>query len=307
MSAAPAPGDVRPALLAGFGCYLLWGVSPLVYQAIARQGPDVWEITGHRALWSVLFAGALVLLARQSAQVVSVFRRPRTLGLLAASTVLIAINWTLFVWAVNNGRTLETSLGYYLNPLLNMALGALLFHERMDRFGRAAVAAAAIGVALQALALGALPLISLVLAFSFAAYGAIRKQIGVEAQTGLFVECLLLLPFGLAYALWLETSGAGHFRDGVASALWLIAGGAMTVAPLVLFAWAARRLPYASMGFLQFLAPTISFGIGVGQGEPLTALRLASFACIWTGAAVFAFGAWRRGRALPAEAVQSAA
>jgi len=291
---SPPAVDPRPAFLAGAACYVLWGVSPLLYQAIGRAGPDAWEITGHRAVWSVLFAGALALLARQGVQVRQAFRRPRTIGLLALSTALIAVNWTLFVWAVNNGRTLETSLGYYLNPLLNMALGALLFRERIDRFGRVAIGAAAVGVLLQGIALGALPLISLALAFSFAAYGAIRKQVSVDAQTGLFIECLFLAPFGLAYVFWIGE--AGHFTDGPATALLLISGAVMTVAPLMLFSWAARRLPYSTMGFIQFLAPTLSFGIGVGQGEPLNALRLLSFAFIWTGAAVFAWGAWVRTR-----------
>lgn len=296
----PPTVDPRPAFLAGVACYVLWGVSPLLYQAIGRVGPDAWEITGHRAVWSVLLAGLLVLLARQGPQVRQVFRRPRTLALLGASTALIAVNWSLFVWAVNNGRTLETSLGYYLNPLLNMALGALLFRERIDGLGRIAIATAAVGVVLQGLALGALPIISLVLALSFAAYGAIRKQISVDAQTGLFVECLFLAPFGLAFIWWLESSGAGHLRQGVPTLLWLVSGALMTVGPLVLFAWAARRLPYSTMGFIQFLAPTLSFTIGVSQGEPLNALRLASFAFIWVGAAVFAYGAWVRTRRLRA-------
>lgn len=290
--------DPRPALLAGVACYVLWGLAPLLYQAIGRSGPDVWEITGHRAVWSVMFAGALVLLARQGPEVLGVFRRPRTLALLGVTTALIAVNWTLFVWAVNSGRTLETSLGYYLNPLLNMGLGALLFRERLDGFGRAAIAVAAVGVLLQGLALGALPVISLVLAFSFGAYGAIRKHISVDAQTGLFIECLLLAPFGLAYVFWI--GDAGHFADGSTSALLLISGGAMTVAPLVLFAWAARRLPYSTLGFIQFLAPSLTFMIGVSQGEPLNALRLASFAFIWAGAGVFAYGAWTRTRRLRA-------
>jgi chloramphenicol-sensitive protein RarD len=272
----------------------------LLYQAIDRAGPDAWEITAHRAVWSLLFAGALVALAGQVGEVRSVLRQPRTLGLLALTTALIACNWTLFVWAVNNGRTLETSLGYYLNPLLNMAIGAVLFREHMGRFGRWAIAAAAVGVALQALALGALPVISLVLAMSFATYGAIRKQISVNAQTGLFIECLLLAPLGAAYLVWLGPDG--HFAQDIATAGLLVAGGAITVAALVLFAWAARRLPYSTVGFIQFLAPTISFCIGVSQGEPLNALRIASFGFIWLGAGIYAVGAWRRTRAAKLEA-----
>ena len=294
--------DVRTPLLAGVLCYVIWGLSPLVFQAIGRTGADAWEIIGHRAVWGVLWAAVLVLLARQGPAVRAALRRPRTLGLLVVSTLLIVFNWAMFVWAVNNGRTLETSLGYYLNPLLSMAAGAWLFREKLDRFGQAAIAAAAVGVLLQGRALGALPLISLGLAVSFAAYGVIRKQINVDAQTGLFIECLMILPFGLLYVLWLESAGAGHFTDSASSALWLLAAGPITVAPLVLFSWAARRLPLATVGFLQFLAPTISFCIGVSQGEALNPLRILSFVFIWTGAAIYALGAWRRTRQLRLEA-----
>jgi chloramphenicol-sensitive protein RarD len=183
-----------------------------------------------------------------------------------------------------------------------MAAGAWLFRERLDRWGYAAIAAAAVGVLLQGLALGALPLISLALAFTFAAYGVIRKRVSVDAQTGLLIECLLILPYGLAYVLWLESTGAGHFLDGPGSAFWLLAAGPITVFPLVLFSWAARRLPLATIGFMQFLAPTISFVIGVSQGEPLNTLRVLSFVFIWAGAAVYALGAWKRAQALKVEA-----
>jgi chloramphenicol-sensitive protein RarD len=169
-------GDVRAPLLAGIACYGVWGLSPLVFQAIGRTGADAWEIIGHRAVWGVLWAAVLVLLARQGPAVRAALQRPRTLALLVASTLLIVVNWTLFVWAVNNGRTLETSLGYYLNPLLSMAAGAWLFREKLDRFGLFAIAAAAVGVALQGLALGALPLISLALAFTFAPMGSSERQ-----------------------------------------------------------------------------------------------------------------------------------
>lgn len=297
-AAGAAPPEARAALIAGFVCYALWGLAPLVYQPMGRAGADAWEIMGHRAVWSVLWAGALVLLARQGGQVMAVLRQPKVVGWLTVSTLLIALNWALFVWAVNSGRTLETSLGYYLNPLLNMALGAWLFRERLDRFGAFAIGLAAAGVALQALALGRLPWVSLTLAVSFAAYGVIRKRVAAEAQTGLFVETLLMTLPGLAYVVWLESRGAGHFLQDPGTGLLLSLAGPVTVLPLALFSWAARRMPLSTLGFLQFLAPTISFCIGVAQGEPFTPLRAASFAFIWVGAGVFAWGAWRKSRAL---------
>ena len=289
--------DVRPALLAGVACYVIWGLSPLIYQPMGAAGADAWEIMGHRAVWGLIWATGLVLLARQWSQVQRVLTDWRTLRWLMLSTVMIAINWVLFIWAVNNGHTLETSLGYYLNPLLNMAFGAWLFRERISRAGLFAIALAAIGVALQAVALGRLPLISLTLAVSFAIYGVIRKQVKAEAQTGLFVECLLMAPLGLAWLVWLHVHGAGHFGASPDATFWLLMAGPITVGPLVLFAWAARRLPLSMVGFLQFIAPTLSFVIGVVQGEPFTWLRGVSFGFIWLGAAVFLWAALTRARA----------
>jgi chloramphenicol-sensitive protein RarD len=192
---------------------------------------------------------------------------------------------------------LETSLGYYILPLFNMAAGAALFGERVDRIGLAAIGLAAVGVALQALALGRLPMVSLFLALSFGGYGVVRKHAPAEAQTGFFVETLLLAAPALAFLLWLQAHGTGLFGHGLATSAGLAALGPVTAIPLVLFAWAARRVPLSLMGFLQFISPTITFAIGVEQGEALTPLRACSFAFIWAGVAVFALGAWRKGRA----------
>lgn len=291
MSAAPNPSQSRAALAAGVGCYLLWGFIPLVFQQMGRLGADPWEIMANRMVWGLAFAGLLVVLARQNAQVVRVLRSPRLMGWLLASAVLIALNWTVYVFAVNGGRTLDASLGYYLNPLLNMAAGAWLFRERIDRYGAAAIGLAGVGVVLQAVALGHLPWVSLILAFSFCGYGIIRKRVAVDAQTGLFAECLILAVPAFLWLLHIQTNGQGHlFADPEATA-WLIFAGPATVIPLALFAWAARRMPLSSMGFIQFLAPTIVFVIGTMQGEALGSLRIASFVFIWTGAAVYALGA----------------
>jgi chloramphenicol-sensitive protein RarD len=296
-SSAPG-GDARLALTAGIGCYLIWGFVPLAFQAIGKLGVGPWETLAHRTFWSVPTAGLFVLLASQGRQVVQVFRQPRVLAWLVLSSALIATNWVVFIWAVNSGRLLETSLGYYINPLVNMAAGALLFRERIDRIGMAAMVLAGIGVVVQAVALGHLPLVSLVLAVSFGGYGVVRKRVAADAQTGLFVECLLMGVPGLIFVLWLQSQGQGHFDDSPVTAAWLLASGPITAAPLVLFAWAARRMPLSAMGFIQFMAPTISFAIGILQGELFTPLRALSFAFIWGGAVVFAYGAWRRARTI---------
>jgi chloramphenicol-sensitive protein RarD len=309
MIAEPARGgDARLALAAGVGCYTIWGLIPLVFQAVGRLGASSWEILAHRTIWGAPAALVFVLWARQGPAVLAVLRAPRTLAWLALSAALIAVNWIAFIWAVNSGRVLETSLGYYILPLINMALGALLFGERVDRIGRWAIGLAGAGVALQALALGQAPLVSLVLAVSFGGYGVVRKQVAAEAQTGLLVECVLLAVPSLVFVLWLAAHGAGRFGQGLAVSAWLVACGPITAVPLVLFAWAARRIPLSAMGFLQFIAPTLTFALGVAQGEPLGRLRAASFVLIWTGVALFACGAWRRsGRAARSVGAQSAA
>ena len=294
---------ISAPLGAGLACYLIWGFVPLAFQAIGRLGVGPWEILAHRTLWGAPTALVFVLMAGQWKQVVGVFSNPRLLAGLLLSSALIAVNWSVFIWAVNSGHVLESSLGYYITPLINMAAGVLLFRERMDRIGMAAIALAVLGVAIQAVALGELPWVSLVLGFSFGAYGIVRKQMTADAQTGLFIECLLLAIPSLFYAIWLGGQGQGHFGATTPATLWLIAAGPITAAPLVLFSWAARRIPLSYMGFLQFIAPTISFAIGLAEGEAFTPLRALSFVFIWGGAMTFALGAWRRARLAPSPVV----
>jgi chloramphenicol-sensitive protein RarD len=291
--AAPAPGQARGAVIAGVVCYSLWGLLPIYLAATARAGPTSLEILAHRAFWSTPFAAALVLASRQGRHALAVLGNPRTLAWLALSALLIAGNWLLFIWAVAHGRALEGSLGYFINPLVNMALGALLFRERLDGLAKAAIACATAGVVVQTIALGQLPLISLGLALSFAGYGLIRKQVAAEAQTGLLVECLILAAPALAYVAWVQASGAGHFLASPAATWLLILAGPVTVLPLTLFSWAARRLPLSAVGFLQLIGPSLQFVFGVETGERLTPLSIAAFGLIWIGAIIFAFGAWR--------------
>ena len=297
MTTATGSDQGRAALLSAFGCYVLWGVMPLLFMGQAAAGFDALEILAHRALWAVAVAGLLVFLAKQGGQVLAVFTSPKTLAWLAFSTVLIGVNWGIYVWATTHHATLEASLGYYINPLLNMVVGLWLFREKIDKWGWVAIGLAGIGVAFQTAALGRPPWISLVLAFSFASYGVIRKRVPIDAQAGLLVECLLLVPFGLAWVLWLQHIGGGVAFDSPVNTLWALANGPATVLPLALFAWSARRLPLSTIGFIQFLAPTLQFAVGVWAGEALTPLRIISFAFIWGGAGVFAAAAFFRHRA----------
>jgi chloramphenicol-sensitive protein RarD len=298
MTVTPASGTSRQALVAACVTYVMWGLIPLVFQVAGHLGAGAWEILVHRVVWGLPAALVMVLMARQGRELLAALRKPRTMALLVLSATLISLNWIGFIWSVNNGHVLETSLGYYILPLLNMAAGAILFRERLGRLELVAVALAAVGVALQTVALGHLPAMSLFLAFSFLSYGIVRKRVAVDGQTGLAIECLILIVFALPYALWLEATGAGHFFADPRLAVLLVICGPLTALPLALFAWAARRLPLSMMGFLQFIAPCITFVIGIAQGEAFSPLRGVSFVFIWGGAAVFAYGAWRASRQL---------
>jgi chloramphenicol-sensitive protein RarD len=294
-SSAPG-GESRSALGAAIVCYLIWGFVPLVFQAMGRLGISPWEILANRTVWAVPMALAFVLVARQGREVLAAIRTPRTLAWLTLSSLLIAGNWGIYIWAVNSGRVLETALGYYINPLLGMAAGALIFDERIDRLGWVAIGLAVLGVVVQAVAVGGLPIVSLALAVSFGGYGIVRKRVAASAQTGLLIECLVLAVFGLAYVTWLQHTGVGHLGRSWPATAWLLACGPVTAVPLVLFSWAARRIPLSSLAFLQFLGPTSAFAIGVMQGEAFTPLRALSFGFIWGGVAIFAVAAWKNSR-----------
>ena len=293
-SAAPASADRAP-LAAALTCYTVWGLLPILFILAGRVGAGAFETVAWRTIWSLPCAAVLVVLAGQTKEVGRL--SGRTLAALTVSSLLIVVNWSTYVWAVESGRTLSASLGYYLNPLLNMAVGALVFKERIGRAGGLAIALASVGVALQGLALGEFPWVSLVLAVSFCGYGLVRKTAAVSAQSGLLVECMILAGPAIAYAAWLRASGHGVYGHGAAATFWLTLGGPATAVPLALFAFAARRMPLTVIGFLQFIAPTLQFLVGVESGEPLTPTRQLAFAFIWLGVLVFALGGWRRSRA----------
>ena len=293
----PAAAPER-ALAVGVVGYIIWGLIPALFIIAGRAGASPWEILGQRAVWSAPWAGLLVAISGHGDQVLRVLGSPRLLGQLALSALMIVSGWAVYVWAVNNGRNIESSLGYYINPLFNMAIGALLFRERIDAVGLAAIALATIGVVLQTLALGHPPVIALFLAVTFTIYGVIRKRVEVDAQAGLFVESLIMWIPGLALILWLWHSGQAKFGHGPWVTSLLVIMGPATVAPLALFSWTARRMPLSTVAFLQFIGPTMGFLIGLVLGERLTPMGALSFVFIWAGVATFVFGAWRRSRRL---------
>ena len=302
MTLRSSHGPDRPGLIFGFSAYTVWGVFPLVFQAMHRAGATPWEILAWRTIWAVPGALVLILVLKRGPQVRAALRQPRELAWLGLAAGLIAVNWGVYIWAVNARETLAASLGYFITPLLNVAAGALIFGERLSPTAKAAIGLAAVGVVVQALGLGAFPWISLILAASFAAYGVVRKRLKVDPQTGLLVECTALALPSAVYAFSLAVRGEGHFGTGIEVSVLLMLAGPATVIPLALFGEAAKRLPMTAIGFLQFIAPTIQFGIGLWEGEPFKPLNLLAFALIWLGGAVFIYDAWRKTRQLRAAA-----
>jgi len=298
------PGKVsedRTAFLAGFTAYALWGCLALLFMALGAQGVGAWEITAQRCIWALPWAAGLVVLAKRQDEAWAVLRTPRTLLLLVASASLVSVNWSIFVFASTTGHKLDASLGYYINPLLNMAAGAVLFRERISRLGLLAIALAFVGVTLQAVAVGHPPWVALSLATTFWGYGVIKKRVRASPQVGLFVECLVLAPIGLAYMAWIVRQGAAPLGTTPVATLLLLVTGPVTVIPLALFALAMRRLPMSVMGFLQFVMPTLAFIIAVAAGEALTPLTALSFGFIWAGVAVFSAGSIAAARSATAD------
>ena len=284
----------------GIIAYLIWGLFPLYFKAI--QSVPATEIISHRAIWSALF-GALLLMAWKHPGWWRELRdNPRRLAVLTGSGLLIASNWLVYVWAVNNGRMLEASLGYYINPLVNVLLGMLLLGERLRRLQWLAVALAALGVLQQLWQVGSIPWVSLVLALTFGFYGLIRKQAPVAALPGLVVETWLLLPLAIGWLLLHPAAvSAQPAFWGTREAFWLIAAGPITLVPLLCFNAAARHLPYTTLGFLQYIAPTLVLLLAVFvYGEPLEPSKLLAFVCIWAGLVVYSLDIWlslrRRGQ-----------
>ncbi|MEE3156537.1 MAG: EamA family transporter RarD [Pseudomonadota bacterium] len=287
MNSAPAPLD-RTGLTAALGAYVIWGLMPL-YLLLVRSVP-AFEFVGWRIIWTLPLCLLIALLRKQWPELRAAFVHRRTLGWLALSATLIAVNWVVYVWAIQNGQVYAASLGYYINPLVNVLLGTMLLGERLTRRQWIAVALAAIGVSL--LAAGALTTlwISLTLALSFGSYGLIRKQVAVGAVPGLTIESTLLLLPSFGVALYYAQTEGSSFAVSTELSLAIIAGGAFTAFPLLLFTIAARKLPYSTLGFIQFLAPSIVFILGLTVfGEELKPAQAACFACIWAAAAVFAW------------------
>ena len=294
MSGTPAgrAGHAR-GVACGLSAYLIWGFFPLFFRTLAGVPPA--EVLAHRILWAALLLLGVVLATGASRPLRAALTTPSTLATLVCSTVLICTNWFVFLHAVDSGQVLQSSLGYFITPLVSVLLGGLVLGERLRRLQAASVGLAVLGVAVQAWLVGEVPAIALVLAVSFGAYGLVRKLAGIHAVIGLTVETCLLGPFALAFMLYLWRSGESSFLAGNPGVnLLLVLSGAVTAAPLLLFGVAMLRLRLGTLGLLQYLVPTLHFLTAVfAFGERFTAAHLVSFGCIWAGLAVYTWDGLR--------------
>jgi chloramphenicol-sensitive protein RarD len=285
-----------------FAAYLAWGISPAYFKALA--GVPAIEILAHRVVWSVVLLALLLAFTSGAGALVRSFADRRRAALLAGTACLVSANWFLYIWAVNSGRVLEASLGYFVNPLVNVLLGVVFLRESLSRPQRWAIALAAAGVAVLLVRLGTFPWVSLALALSFGAYGLLRKRAAVDALEGLFLETVFLAPAALALLLVLGARGSGAFGGSAGTTALLVAAGAVTAIPLLWFGHGVHRLRLSTLGVVQYVAPTAQFLLAVlAYHERFTPAHALAFGLIWASLAVYtadAIGRYRR--AVPAGA-----
>lgn len=285
--------DARRGFLLGATAYLLWGAFPL-YWPLLEPGGAI-EILAHRVFWSLATMAVLVVVVRRRAQLRAIFRDRRKTLLLSAAAVTIAINWGTYIWGVNNHRVVETSLGYFINPLVTVLMGVLILKESLRRWQWVAIGIAAVACVGLTIEYGHPPWVALTLAFSFGTYGLAKKTANVGAVESLTFETLLLAPVALGYLVWLGSTGEGHFTtDGVLHALLLMSAGVVTAIPLLCFGAAAIRIPMTTLGLLQYLAPILQFLLGITLlDEEMSPMRWVGFSLVWLALAIFTWEAVR--------------
>ena len=279
--------EYRKGVLLAVCAYVIWGIAPLYFKLLTQVSP--LEILMHRVIWSFVFMIVLMQFIGGFGRLRLVLKHPKQIGVLIVTSILIAANWLIFIWAINNDHMLDASLGYFINPLFNVLLGMLFLGERLRKMQWVAVTLAFMGVLLQLISFGSIPLVSLALAASFGFYGLLRKKVNVDAKTGLLIETALLLPVALGYLLLtLDSSATSMLVNSLNLNLTLIAAGIVTTIPLLCFAGAAVRIPFSILGFFQYIGPSIMFILAVKLfNEPFDMEKGITFGFIWLALLVF--------------------
>lgn len=285
----PSPTTERLGTLAAFATYGMWGLFPLYWKALASVDP--LQILCHRIIWAAVFTLVLLLLTRNLADLLKLLKDKRLFVVVVTSGILITSNWGIYIWAVNNSHIADSSLGYYINPLLSVALGAFFFRERMDRFTSWAVGIAAIGVAVASILLGAPPWISLALASTLALYGVVKKKAGLKPLVGLAAETLVVTPFALAWLVRVHLAGHGALGGpDVRVTIMLVAAGIVTAVPLITFAYATNRITLQRLGFIQYVSPTSQMILGlVVFGEQVSFPQMVAFGTVIAAILLYVF------------------
>ncbi|MGE0256550.1 MAG: EamA family transporter RarD [Alphaproteobacteria bacterium] len=290
----------RPALTAGeraglgyaVGAYVIWAVTPLYFKAVLTA--SAFEIVMHRVVWCVVFLVLVITVARQWGEVRAAVSSRRVLATLLATALLVSVNWTIFIYTIESSQLIASSLGYFLSPLVSVLLGFVILRERLNTSQWIAAGIAGVAVAIKVVAFGSLPWIGLTIAFCFGVYGLLRKAVAAGPAVGLFVECLVLAPFCLAWLVWLDLHGHSHFSLSEPwFALLLAAAGPVTGIPLLLYAAGARRVKLATMGLLQFIIPATYLGLAFNDGEAFGTEDAITFVLIWLALAIYVRDMWR--------------
>ena len=302
MSISSPATQARSGALFALAAYSMWGFAPIYFKQLSSI--PAAEILMHRVLWSGIVLAILIIGLQYIGRVTRAITSWRVMGILLIAGLLLAINWLLFIWAVNNNYLLEASLGYYINPLINIFLARLFLGEVLRPLQKLAVVIVIIGVLILLFSYGRLPWIALTLAFSFSIYGLLRKKVAVDSIPGLFIETLMMLPAAIVYWIWFADVSGDLSQNNASLNYLLLAAGIVTTAPLLCFTAAAKRIRYSTLGFFQYLGPSIMFVLAtLMYNEPLSEARIITFIFVWTALAIFTYDSirsYRKQRAMPA-------
>ena len=292
----PQHTDTAAGLVYALMAYGLWGFLPLYMKLLSHISPA--EIVAHRVIWSIPIAAVVLMVTRRTRDLATALRSPRTLALAGLTAGLVAVNWSVYVWAITSGRALDASLGYYINPIFSVLLGAVILREKLDGLQKLSVAIAAVAVAILTFASGTVPIAALALTVSWGFYALLKRSLAIGPNQGFMLEVLILSPLALGYVVWLGVQGTGQFAGNVSDTLLLLGCGAVTAVPLIFYANGAKGLRLTTIAMLQYIAPTMIFLIAVFDfGEPFGTARMIAFPLIWLSLAVFSFSLLKSRRA----------